>query len=65
MTAALGVNDDEIGAVIRRALDTPYVGGVTIQPVFGSRPLRRHRPASTGSPTPACSPGSGRRPTAR
>ncbi len=36
MTAALGVNDHEIGAVIRRALDTPFVGGVTIQPVFGS-----------------------------
>ena len=36
MTAALGVNDDEIGQVIKRALDTPYVGGVTIQPVFGS-----------------------------
>lgn len=36
MTAALGVNDDEIGHVIRRALDTPYVGGVSIQPVFGS-----------------------------
>lgn len=36
MTAALGVNDDEIGAVLQRGLDTPYVGGVTIQPVFGS-----------------------------
>ena len=36
MTAALDVNDDEIGAVVKRALDTPYVGGVTIQPVFGS-----------------------------
>ena len=36
MTAALGVNDDEIGFVVKRALDTPYVGGVTIQPVFGS-----------------------------
>lgn len=36
MTAALGVNDHEIGAVIRRAQATPYVGGVTIQPVFGS-----------------------------
>jgi hypothetical protein len=36
MTAALGVNDDEIGKVVKRALDTPYVGGVTIQPVFGS-----------------------------
>jgi len=36
MTAALGVNDDEIGFVVKRALDTTYVGGVTIQPVFGS-----------------------------
>ena len=36
MTAALDVNDDEIGHVLKRALDTPYVGGVTIQPVFGS-----------------------------
>ncbi|MGP2408001.1 hypothetical protein ACTUM1_15785, partial [Listeria monocytogenes] len=26
MTATLGVNDDEIGAVIRRAQNTPYVG---------------------------------------
>ena len=36
MTAALGVNDDEIGAVVIKALDTPYVGGVSIQPQFGS-----------------------------
>ncbi|GIF03442.1 radical SAM protein [Actinoplanes siamensis] len=36
MTAALGVNDGEIGAVIDRALETPYVGGVTVQPQFGS-----------------------------
>ncbi|MGG5257148.1 radical SAM protein [Phycicoccus avicenniae] len=36
MTAALGVNDGEIGAVIDRAMATPYVGGVSIQPVFGS-----------------------------
>ncbi|MEN9710899.1 MAG: Antilisterial bacteriocin subtilosin biosynthesis protein AlbA [Actinomycetota bacterium] len=36
MTAALGVNDDEIGAVVLKALETPYVGGVSIQPVFGS-----------------------------
>jgi len=35
-TLALGVNDDEIGAVVRRALDTPYVGGVSLQPQFGS-----------------------------
>ena len=36
MTASKGVNDGEIGDVIRRAMSTPYVGGVTIQPVFGS-----------------------------
>jgi uncharacterized radical SAM superfamily Fe-S cluster-containing enzyme len=36
MTTALGVNDDEIGDVIRLALDTPFVGGVSIQPQFGS-----------------------------
>ncbi len=36
MTAALGVNDDEIGDVVQFALDTPYVGGVSIQPQFGS-----------------------------
>jgi len=36
MTATLGVNDDEIGAVVKRALDTAYVGGVSIQPQFGS-----------------------------
>lgn len=36
MTAALGVNDDEIGDMVRLALDTPYVGGLTIQPQFGS-----------------------------
>ncbi len=36
MTARLGVNDEQIGQVIRTALGTPYVGGVSIQPQFGS-----------------------------
>ncbi len=36
MTATLGVNDGDIGAVVLRALETPFVGGVAIQPVFGS-----------------------------
>ena len=36
MTTALGVNDDEIGGVLRVALETPYVSGVSIQPQFGS-----------------------------
>lgn len=36
MTAALGINDDEIGDVLLYTLETPYVGGVSIQPQFGS-----------------------------
>lgn len=36
MTAALDVNDDEIGAVVRYGLETPFVGGISIQPQFGS-----------------------------
>lgn len=36
MTATLGVNDDELGAVVRLALDTPFIGGVSIQPQFSS-----------------------------
>lgn len=47
MTATLGLNDDEIGDVIKLALETPFIGGVSIQPQFGSGrstsidPLRR------------------------
>jgi hypothetical protein len=52
MTAALGVNDDEIGDVVRLALDTPFVGGVSIQPQFGSGRSARidpmHRLTHTG-----------------
>jgi 7,8-dihydro-6-hydroxymethylpterin dimethyltransferase len=36
MTASLGVNDHEIGDVVRVAVDTPFVGGVSIQPQFAS-----------------------------
>jgi 7,8-dihydro-6-hydroxymethylpterin dimethyltransferase len=36
MTAALGVNDDEIGDVVLYAMETPFVGGVSIQPQFSS-----------------------------
>ncbi len=36
MTAAQGVNDNEIGDVIKLSLETPYIGGVCIQPQFGS-----------------------------
>ena len=36
MAVALGVNDDEIGDVVLYALEMPFIGGVTIQPVFSS-----------------------------
>jgi uncharacterized radical SAM superfamily Fe-S cluster-containing enzyme len=36
MTASLGVNDGEMGDVVMLALETPYVGGVCVQPIFGS-----------------------------
>ncbi|MGH2807404.1 MAG: radical SAM protein [Actinomycetota bacterium] len=36
MTTSLGINDNEIGDVVRFALETPYVGGVCIQPQFSS-----------------------------
>lgn len=36
MTVALGVNDGDIGAVVQKALATPFIGGVALQPVFGS-----------------------------
>jgi 7,8-dihydro-6-hydroxymethylpterin dimethyltransferase len=36
MAAERGVNEDEIGDVVRYALETPFVGGVCVQPVFGS-----------------------------
>jgi uncharacterized radical SAM superfamily Fe-S cluster-containing enzyme len=36
MTTTLGVNDDEIGAVVLYALNTPYICGVSIQPQFAS-----------------------------
>ncbi len=59
MTATLDVNDGEIGDVLRVALATPYVGGVSIQPVFGSGrsspvdPLRRLTHTGTSLPCPA------------
>jgi organic radical activating enzyme len=36
MTATKGVNDDEIGDVIGLALANDFVGGVSVQPQFGS-----------------------------
>ena len=64
MTAALGVNDDEIGAVVRlragHAVRRRRVDPAAVR--LG--PLGADRPGATGSRTPACSRGSGRRPAA-
>jgi uncharacterized radical SAM superfamily Fe-S cluster-containing enzyme len=46
MTASLGVNDDEIGDVIQLALNTPFVGGVSIQPQFDSGRSTRVNPVN-------------------
>ncbi|OOK79273.1 radical SAM superfamily protein [Mycobacterium kansasii] len=44
MTAALGVNDHEIGDVVRLALRTPYAGGSAFSPVrFGAFGIHRRR----------------------
>ena len=62
MTVALGVNDDEIGAVVKRALDTPVRRAGSASSRSSGRAGPGASTRSTGSPTPACSPGSGRRP---
>ncbi len=36
MTVARGVNEDEVGDVLRFGLDRPLVSGLAIQPMFGS-----------------------------
>jgi uncharacterized radical SAM superfamily Fe-S cluster-containing enzyme len=36
VAVAKGVNDDEVGAIVDMALDTDYIAGVAIQPMFGS-----------------------------
>ncbi len=36
MAVAQGVNDAEVGDVVRYAFDTDYIAGVSFQPVFGS-----------------------------
>ena len=36
VAVAKGVNEDEVGAIVDMALDTDYLAGVAIQPMFGS-----------------------------
>jgi 7,8-dihydro-6-hydroxymethylpterin dimethyltransferase len=36
VAVARGVNDDEVGAIVDLALDTDYLAGVAVQPMFGA-----------------------------
>ena len=48
-TVALGVNADDLGDVLRIAVETPYVGGVAFQPLFGVAHVDpRERVTTTG-----------------
>lgn len=53
MTAKLGVNDDDIGALAQIALDAPCCSGIAIQPVFGSGRTSDIDPMNRLTPTGA------------
>lgn len=50
-TVAKGVNDDEVGAVLRHGLDLPFCSGMAIQPVFGSGRVIEIDPLNRSTPT--------------
>lgn len=50
-TVAKGVNDDELGALLERGLETPRCAGMAIQPVFGSGRNPGFDPQSRVTPT--------------
>lgn len=51
MTAALGVNDDELGAVLQLGLETNRCTGLAIQPLFGSGRAPHFDPLNRLTPT--------------
>jgi 7,8-dihydro-6-hydroxymethylpterin dimethyltransferase len=51
MTVAKGVNDDEVGEVMRMGLDTPRCAGMAIQPMFGSGRTPVYDPLDRVTPT--------------
>lgn len=51
MTAAQGVNDDELGAVLQLGLDTKRCTGLAIQPLFGSGRAPHFDPLNRLTPT--------------
>jgi uncharacterized radical SAM superfamily Fe-S cluster-containing enzyme len=50
-TVRRGLNDDEIGDLVRLGLDTPYCGGIAIQPLFGSGRVLPFDPMDRVTPT--------------
>jgi len=50
-TVAKGVNEDEIGDVLRLGLDTPRCAGLAIQPMFGSGRTTSYDPNDRTTPT--------------
>jgi hypothetical protein len=50
-TVRRGLNDNEIGDLVRMGLDTPYCGGIAIQPLFGSGRVLPFDPMDRVTPT--------------
>jgi len=50
-TAALGVNDHELGAIVLRGLELPKCAGVAFQPMFGSGRVIGYDPQKRMTPT--------------
>ncbi len=51
MTVAKGVNDDEVGEVLKLGLETPRCAGLAIQPMFGSGRTSHYDPLDRVTPT--------------
>jgi 7,8-dihydro-6-hydroxymethylpterin dimethyltransferase len=51
MTVCKGVNDDEVGAVVKHGLGIPRCAGVAIQPMFGSGRTPVYDPRDRVTPT--------------
>jgi len=50
-TVAKGVNDDEVGDILKLGLDTPRCAGLAIQPMFGSGRTPIYDPLDRATPT--------------
>lgn len=51
MTVAKGINDDEVGDVLKVGLDMPRCAGLAIQPMFGSGRTPVYDPLDRATPT--------------